>query len=108
GFAVEVASSALRRRGLSGLVDAGGNQFLVGAPPGKPTWTVGVKDPDARERLLGTIDTLETAVSTSAEYATFLTIAGRRYGHILDPRTLRPSEASLSATVLSRDATLAD
>jgi hypothetical protein len=75
---------------------------------GKLVWTVGVKDPDPRDQLLGTIDTSETSVSTSAEYANFVTIDGRAYGHILDPRTLYPSRASLSATVLSRDATLAD
>ena len=108
GFAVEIAANVLRRRGLSGFVDAGGNQYLLGTPAGKTVWTVGVKNPDARDRLLGVIETHETSVSTSAEYANFLTIDGRTYGHILDPHTLQPSTASLSVTVLSRDGTLAD
>jgi thiamine biosynthesis lipoprotein len=38
GFAVEVAAASLSRRGLGGLVDAGGNQFMVGLPPGKKKW----------------------------------------------------------------------
>jgi thiamine biosynthesis lipoprotein len=108
GFAVEVAADVLRRNNLTGFIDAGGNQYLLGTPPGKARWTVGVKDPDAQGRLLGVIDTAETSVSTSAEYATFVTINGRAYGHILDPRTLYPSTGALSATVLSRDGTLAD
>jgi thiamine biosynthesis lipoprotein ApbE len=108
GFAVELAANVLRRRGLSGFIDAGGNQYLVGAPAGKRMWTVGIKDPDSRDQLLGVVDSGETSVSTSAAYSNFLTMNGRAYGHILDPRTLSPSSASLSVTVLSKDGTLAD
>ena len=35
GFAVEIAADVLRRRGLTGLIDAGGNQYMLGTPPGK-------------------------------------------------------------------------
>jgi thiamine biosynthesis lipoprotein len=108
GFAVELAAGVLRRHGLTGFVDAGGNQYLLGTPPGKPRWTVGVKNPDAKGRLLGVIDTPETSVSTSADNANFFNIDGRSYGHILDPHTLQPSNAALSVTILSRDGTLAD
>jgi thiamine biosynthesis lipoprotein len=108
GFAVEIAAGVLRGKGLSGFIDAGGNQYLLGTPPGKRTWTIGIKDPDARDRVLGVVDTGEISVSTSSDSYNFLVANGRRYGHILDPRTLRPSTESLSATVLCRDGTLAD
>jgi thiamine biosynthesis lipoprotein len=108
GFAVEVAANVLRRRGLGGFIDAGGNQYLLGTPPGKRQWSVGVKNPDALDRLLGVIETAEGSVSTSADYANFLSANGRTYGHLLDPHTLQPSTAALSVTILSRDATLAD
>jgi FAD:protein FMN transferase len=108
GFAVEVAADVLRRRGLQGFIDAGGNQYMVGAPPGKTQWTVGVKNPDGAGQLLGAIDVTEGSVSTSADDANFLVAAGRRYGHLLDPRSLTPSTMSLSATIVSRDGTLAD
>jgi len=42
---------------LSGFIDAGGNQYLLGAPPGKRTWTVGIKDPDVRGRVMGVVET---------------------------------------------------
>jgi FAD:protein FMN transferase len=108
GFAVEVAANVLRGRRLGGFIDAGGNQYLVGTPPGKPMWTTGIRDPDRPDRLLGVVDSLETSVSTSADYATFVAINGRKFGHILDPHTLRPSDAALSVTILSRDGTMAD
>jgi thiamine biosynthesis lipoprotein len=108
GFAVELAANVLRRRGLTGFVDAGGNQYMLGTPPGKPSWTVGVRNPDAADKLVGVIDVKGGSVSTSADYGNFLVAAGRTYGHLLDPHTLLPSDASLSATVISEDGTLAD
>ena len=108
GFAVEVAADVLRRRGLSGFIDAGGNQYLLGTPPGKRTWTVGIKNPDIPGRVIGVVETGETSVSTSADSYNFLVANGRKYGHILDPRTLAPATEALSVTILSRDATLAD
>lgn len=108
GFAVEVAADILRRRGFSGFIDAGGNQYLLGTPVGKRTWTIGIKDPDKPNRVMGVVETGEISVSTSADDSNFLVANGRRYGHILDPRTLEPSTSALSATILSRDGTLAD
>jgi thiamine biosynthesis lipoprotein len=108
GFAVEVAADVLRRHGLAGFIDAGGNQYLLGTPPGKPFWTVGIRNPDVAGRLIGVVDVKGGSVSTSADYANVLVAAGRTYGHLLDPHTLQPSMASLSATIVSEDGTLAD
>jgi FAD:protein FMN transferase len=109
GFAVELAAGALRKRGLSGFIDAGGNNYMLGRPPGKTSWTVGVRDPDHPGELLGTLELPEGSVSTSAENANFLTVDGKQYGHILDPRTLRPAESgALSVTLYAPDATIAD
>ena len=108
GFAVEVAANVLRRHGLTGFIDAGGNQYMLGTPPGKPFWTVGIKNPDVADRLIGVVDVKGGSVSTSADYANFLIAAGRTYGHLLEPHTLEPSTASLSATIMSEDGTVAD
>jgi FAD:protein FMN transferase len=108
GFAVEIAADVLRRRGFGGFIDAGGNQYLLGLPPGKRTWTVGIKDPDVPNRVMGVVETGEISVSTSADSYNVLVAGGKPYGHLLDPRTLQPSRAALSATILSRDGTLAD
>ena len=108
GFAVELAANVLKRHGLAGFIDAGGNQYMLGLPPGKSSWTVGVRDPDRADGLIGAIDSAAGSVSTSAGYATFLTAGGKRYGHIMDPRGLHPSEACLSVTTIALDGTLAD
>jgi FAD:protein FMN transferase len=108
GFAVEVAAGSLRRRGLNGVIDAGGNQFMVGVPPGKQAWTIGIADPDQKDQLIGALDVNGGAVSTSSDASNFLTANGRTYGHLLDPRSLQPSTASLSVTIISPDGTLSD
>jgi FAD:protein FMN transferase len=108
GFAVEVAAGSLRRRSLSGVIDAGGNQFMVGLPPGKPIWSIGISRPDAPDELLGAVDLPGGALSTSSDASNFLTADGQRYGHLLDPRSLQPSTASLSVTIVSPDGTLSD
>ena len=81
---------------------------MVGAPEGKRFWTLGIKDPETPEHLLGTIDVDEGSVSTSAQGSNFLVAGGRKYGHILDPRTLEPAAERLSVTIVSKDATIAD
>lgn len=108
GFAVEVAAHSIRRRGLSGLVDAGGNQFMVGLPPGKRTWAVGISRPDAPGQLLGVLDVAGGSLSTSSNASNVLTGSKGTYGHLLDPRSLAPSHASLGVTIVSPDGTLAD
>jgi thiamine biosynthesis lipoprotein len=108
GFAVELAAGSLKRRGLAGVIDAGGNQYVVGVPAGKAAWTIGISDPDRRGKLLGVVNAAEGAISTSSDASNFLVAGERRYGHLLDPRTLAPSEAALSVTILSPDGTLSD
>jgi len=108
GFAVELAGGVLRRRGFSGLIDAGGNQYLVGHPAGKSSWQVGIEDPDKPGGLLGVLDVDDGAISTSGGYHNFFVANGKTYGHLLDPRSLRPADSALSVTIVSPDATLAD
>lgn len=108
GFAVEVAAGSLRRRGLSGVVDASGVQFMVGTPMGKATWSVGIADPAHPGQLLGAIDVDGGAVATVADLWLPLPGAPPAPGQPFDPRTLQPSHASLSATVVSPDGTLAN
>ncbi len=108
GFAVELAGRALQRRGYSGMVDAGGNQFLVGLPLNKAHWQVGIADPENPTTLLGTLEVDGGGVSTSGGYHNYFVSGGKTYGHLIDPRTMAPGNTALSVTIVSPDATLAD
>lgn len=108
GFAVELAAGVLRRHSLSGFIDAGGTQYLLGRPPGRPTWRVGVEDPDRSGDMLGVLEIDEGAVSMAGGSRQMFALEGRRYSYVLDPRTLQPADNALSVIVVSRDATIAD
>ena len=89
-------------------MDLGGNLFCLGAPPGKSRWRVGIRNPLDRNVLFAAVEATERAVATSGSYERFVTIDGRRYGHIMNPADGRPAEGSLSVTVLTPDAALGD
>jgi len=110
GYIVDQAVAALRAVGIAAaLVDAGGDIYALGAPPNRQGWLIGVRDPGKpRAILIQRLLLTDTAVATSGDYEQFIVIHGRRYSHILDPRTGRPVESMSSVTVLARDATTAD
>ena len=110
GYIVDQAVRALRDAGIAAaLVDAGGDIYALGSPPERAGWLVGVRDPARPDDILGQRLLLRHgAVATSGDYEQFVEIDGRRYSHILDPRTGRPVEQISSVTVLAPDATTAD
>ncbi len=109
GFALDRARDVLRARGVgSAWLDLGGNVATVGTPPGEPWWRVGIRHPRRAGALLGVVEIGEAAVSTSGDAEQFVEAGGRRYGHIFDPRTGRPAEGIVSATVVTASATRAD
>lgn len=109
GFAVDMAAAELRRREVeSALLDLGGNIYGLGSPPGRDSWRIGVRDPRDLDRYIASFAGTDVAVATSGAYERFVTIDGRRYGHIMNPATGRPAEGLLSATVICPSATLAD
>jgi thiamine biosynthesis lipoprotein len=110
GYAVDSAYDILRAGGTGAvLIDLGGNIRVMGqARPGE-AWTVGVRNPYDRELVLGKIGLRDgMAVATSGNYERFVEMAGRRYSHIIDPRTGYPSEGMAAVTVVCPDATMTD
>jgi len=110
GYAVDRALAVLRERGIpAALVDAGGDICAYGAPPEREAWLVGIRDPSRPGKILPKpLRLLDRAVATSGDYEQFGAAAGRRYSHILDPRTGKPVEGMTSVTVIAPDATTAD
>ena len=94
----EVANLLMRRRVARGVIDAGGNAFAFGG--GK--FRFGIQDPmEERGRLMGAIDVSMGGVVTSGSYERYVTIGGKRYSHIIDPRTGMPVEnGMIAATVV--------
>lgn len=109
GYAVDRAKEVLRSGGLSNaLINIGGNIYAMGSPPNRRAWQVGIQDPRDRDKLVHKLDLKDGAVSTSGDYEKFFIVNGKRYFHILDPRTGRPVQGAISVTVLADSAEEAD
>lgn len=109
GYAIELAAEVLRRNGCSAfLIDDAGDIWFEGKKPDNTPWRIAVRDP----RDNGVLAMIETggplAISTSGDYERFITVAGRRYGHIMSPHTGRPVDYYSSVTIIASSAIAAD
>jgi thiamine biosynthesis lipoprotein ApbE len=109
GYAVDKATRVLKQNGINAaLINFAGNIYTYGTPPGKNSWVIGLQHPRRSEGLLGTFEIKNKAVSTSGDYEKFFTINGKRYSHIIDPRTGNPVKGIVSVTIVTDSATRAD
>lgn len=106
GRALDVAAARLPPD-LPALFSFGQSSLrAVGAPPGAPGWRVLLRLPD--EGFAGVLTLRDRALSVSGSLGQWTEIGGRRYGHVIDPRTGLPLERRLEAAVIAPDATLAE
>lgn len=103
GWAVDVGAAALRAESVqSGLVDAGGNVYALGTPgDGADGWSIAALHPltGATTRVFVLRD---AAVATSSNCEHFVTLAGARFGHILDARRGVPADGHLAVSVVAK------
>ena len=111
GYAVDGVADLLVDQGITDfLVEVGGELRAAGVKPGGLAWVVGVEAPlpDARS-LYATMELDDESVATSGDYRNFWDSDGRRYSHIIDPRTGRPLPyVGAAVTVIHERAVLAD
>jgi len=109
GYALDRVAEILVGAGFPDFVVFGGGQVLVGGKRGGRGWRVGIQHPRSPERYFAFVEVEGPAsISTSGDYEHSWEHEGRRYHHILDPRTGFPSERSASVTVISPTALWAD
>ncbi|HGE69886.1 TPA: FAD:protein FMN transferase, partial [Candidatus Poribacteria bacterium] len=85
-----------------------GEIYAFGSPPKKSAWRVGIQHPRKPNAILGTIDLKDKAISTSGDYESYFEVNGKRYCHILNPKTGKPIENIMSVTVVADNTTDAD
>jgi FAD:protein FMN transferase len=109
GHAVDRAAAVLRQRGFADfIVQAGGDLYVAGSKGGE-AWRVGIRDPrGARDQPFALTALRDRSFSTSGDYERAVVAGGKRYHHILDPRSGQPAMASRSVTVMAADAFTAD
>ncbi|MBY0586433.1 FAD:protein FMN transferase [bacterium] len=110
GYAIDRAIEQLQPRGLqSALLSAGKSSIrAVGDAPGNRGWPVELSDPFLSGGRLGIVTLEDRALSTSACTEQFFEHGGKRYGHIIDPRTGWPAPPDRQVTVLADTAARAE
>jgi thiamine biosynthesis lipoprotein len=100
GRALDEAVRILKNQGIhNALVNIGGNVIAMGMHGDRP-WRVGIQHP-RKPGTLATLDLLDgEAIGTSGDYQRYFEVAGRRYSHLIDPRTGNPANGMQSVTVL--------
>lgn len=102
GYIADRVRDYLRKEGETlGLINLGGNIQTLGAPEGG--WSLGIKTPfGGADELVGTLNVENKSVVTSGTYERFFERDGKRYHHILNPRTGYPLDNELdSVTIIS-------
>jgi thiamine biosynthesis lipoprotein len=109
GYAVDRCADVLRGEGFRDfMVQAGGDLFVSGRK-GRANWMVGVRDPrGGPTAVIAKMPIENQAFSTAGDYERGFVLNGRRYHHIIDPKTGYPATASRGVTILAPDAFTAD
>lgn len=110
GYAVDMAAAVLEKTGLTSFfVQAGGDLFARGLKPDGTEWQAGIRDPRGPEgKYFATLPLSDHAFSTAGDYERAYVVGGKRYHHIIDPRTGQPASSCRSVTIWAPTALLAD
>jgi thiamine biosynthesis lipoprotein len=94
---------------VNALVDVSGDIVTMGAPPNTNGWTVGVNVPEKTDELLNqNLLITNKAVTTSGDVYQYMEHDGKRYSHIVNPRTGYGITSQKNVTVIANDGTTAD
>lgn len=110
GYATERVSRIAFENGMtSAILSVGGNVRTIGDKQGKP-WNVGIQNPDEEsdEENLYLLNLTDFSLVTSGDYERYYIVDGKRYHHIIDPKTLMPADYYRAVSIVCRDSGMAD
>lgn len=111
GYAAGRAAEVLKKHGIvSGIVAIAGDIRAYGLKPDGSPWRVGIRDPAAQEqdKVMATLELRDMSISTSGDYERFFILNGRRFHHLISPKTGYPAEECQSASIITTEGALSD
>lgn len=107
GYAVDEITAVARKNGITrGLVNFGGSVFAMGSPDGRESWDIRISGPGGV--FVSSLELRDRGAATSGGYERYFESGGRKYSHVIDPRTGRPAGNVVLATAISKTAAGAD
>lgn len=101
-YAADRAAEVCHLHGItSGLVDLGGDVRIVGPTPDGESWPVGIRDPRQPWGAVVSLELEAGGIATSGDYQRFMVVDGKRYSHLLDPRSGWPVSGLTSVSVVA-------
>ena len=92
----------------SGIVNVSGDINAWGKQPDGKPWNVGIVNPLNKNKVFATFPLEDSAVETSGSYEKYVIFNGKRYSHIIDPRTGYPATGVVSVSVFAKQTEIAD
>jgi len=109
GYAADQAMKLLKSMGIqAGIINASGDLNAWGKQPDGSDWNIAITNPLNKTKAFGVLPISNRSMATSGNYEKFLTIEGKRYAHIIDPRTGYPTSGIVSVSIFAHKAELAD
>lgn len=109
GYIADKIKEILKANGcIGGLVNVSGDINTWGKQPDGKDWTVGIVNPLNKNKVFATFPLNDSAVETSGSYEKYVTFNGKRYSHIIDPRTGYPASGIVSVSVFAKQTEIAD
>ncbi len=109
GYAADKAKILLMSKGVtSGIINASGDMNTWGKQTNGEDWKVAITNPMDKNKVFALLPITNGSVVTSGNYEKYVNFNGKRYTHIIDPRTGYPSTGIISVTVFAPKAELAD
>ncbi|MEH6679252.1 MAG: FAD:protein FMN transferase [Sediminicola sp.] len=109
GYAADKAKALLIEQGVeAGIINASGDMNTWGKQPNGSEWKVAITNPLNKNKAFALLPISNSAVVTSGNYEKFVELNGKKYSHIIDPRSGYPTSGISSVTVFAPKAELAD
>ncbi len=112
GYAADRAVEVMKKTGIkSGLVAIAGDIKAFGLRPDSKPWKIGIRNPRAKNKddeIMATIGLTDMAISTSGDYERYFISEGKRYHHILNPKTGYPADSCRSVSVIAKEGAVTD
>ena len=109
GYAADRAKELLvSKQVVAGIINASGDLTTWGTKASGEKWLIGIANPLSKEKIFSWLPIVESSVATSGNYEKFVILDGKKYSHIIDPRTGYPSRGINSVTIFNKSAELCD
>lgn len=109
GYSADKAKALLMEHGVvAGIINASGDMNTWGQQPDGQPWQVAITNPLNKDHAFAMVPIINNAVVTSGDYEKYVLIEGKRYAHIINPKTGYPAQGIISSTVFAPNAELAD